>query len=406
MMNIDLPRIAIEPMTKVNVVMHEGYFSDPYPIHFAPKIQDSVPLTFSGTTQNLLSSSGAIRPECFQKRKIEVAKDLLQQQAHEANTKIASIAAIHPYQNRRGEWDMVLALKVESQAANTDANAKQDQSWTVIAHAMPTDNSLPVPTTWKADKLLVGSFTTNQDANYNGKYFEDDGKLYLIYSKRLSPPTKPARDGIVAQLMQSPTELANKPPVTLLMPNMGANSLNSELYFENGADFKLVETGNIIKINGKYAMAYSTGAYNKTNYKLGIAWSDTFVPRSGSFYRKVLAPDPSGVWGNTKPEVKYLLQSQKPNWPNYVAEQVIAPGVPSIVEDKNDMAHRQGGQGTWHLYFAGYAPDDHPVKANGNFQGNHRRPYYTTIKVAVPDNITVDAASDSELAKWVTLVTR
>lgn len=342
---IDLPRIAIEPITKVNVAKQEGYFSDPYPIHFAPKIQDSEPLTFSGTTQNLLICPGAVRPECFRKTKIEVNYDALKQQAHEVNTKIASIAAIHPYQNQRGEWDMVLAVKVESQVVDTNTNAKRDQAWTVIAHATPIDHSRPVPTSWKADKLLVGSFTTNQDANYNGRYFEDDGKLCLIYSKRLSAPTEPARDGIVAQLMQSPTELANEPPVTLLRPNEGADSLNSELYFENEADFKLVETGNITKINGKYAMAYSVGAYNKTNYKLGIAWSDTFLPRSSSFYRKVLVPDPGGVWGNRKPEVKYLLQSQKPNWPNYVAGKVVAPGVPSI-EDKNDMPHRKGGQST------------------------------------------------------------
>ena len=69
---IDLRQIAIEPMTKVNVATQEGYFSDPYPIHFAPRIQDSVPLTFSGTTQNLLSCSGALRPECFQQTTIEV----------------------------------------------------------------------------------------------------------------------------------------------------------------------------------------------------------------------------------------------------------------------------------------------------------------------------------------------
>lgn len=397
---VDLRQIAIEPMTKV--IKQEGYFSDPYPIHFAPKIQDSVPLTFSGTTQKLLSCSGALRPECFQQTTIEVNYDDLKQQAHAVNTKVTSIAGIHPYQNQRGEWDMVLAVKVESQAADTDANAKQDHSWTVIAHATPIDHSRPVPTSWKADKLLVGSFKTNQDANYNGRYFEDDGKLYLMYSKRLSAPKEPARDGIVAQLMQSPTELTNELPVTLLRPNEGNNSLNSELYFENGADFKLVETGNITKINGKYAMAYSVGAYNKTNYKLGIAWSDTFLPRSGS-YRKILVPDPGGVWGNRKPEVKYLLQSQKPNWPNYVAGKVIAPGVPSIVEDKNDMPHNKGKQSNWHLYFAGYAPDDHPRKDNGNFEGNHRRPYYTKIKVAVPDDVTVDAASDAELAEWVTL---
>jgi hypothetical protein len=109
---VDMLRIAIEPMTKV--IEKEGYFSDPYPIHFAPKLQDSVPLTFSGTTRNLLSCSGALRPECFQQTTIEVNYDALKQQAQQVNRKIASIAGIHPYQNQRGEWDMVLAVKVES----------------------------------------------------------------------------------------------------------------------------------------------------------------------------------------------------------------------------------------------------------------------------------------------------
>ena len=389
------PDTAIYPMTDVDVATREGYFTDPYPIHFAPGRPPSAPLVFGGTTQNLLSCSGAVRPECFRSTKIRVEIGALRLQASQAGATIASIAGLHPYQNRRGDWDMVLAVKVESQGHRG--------AWTVLAHAAPQGNGgfLP-PTTWRADTLLIGSFAVNENANYNGKYFEDNGNLYLIYNKRLSSAEEPASNGIVAQLMVSPTELADSPPVTLLQPSTGAASLESERYYTNGADFKLTETGNITKIKGKYVMAYSVGAYNKINYKLGVAWCDTFLPRAGSTYRKVLVDNPTSVWGTPGPEVKYLLQSEKPDWPNYAGAQVIAPGVPSIVEDENDASSLK----SWLLVFAGYAPDDAPRKDNGNFEGNHRRPYYTPIKVTVPNNMSVDVVSASELAGWITLTAK
>ena len=59
--------------------------------------------------------------------------------------------------------------------------------WTVIVHAHPTIPSADtIPTDWVAYTLLLGSFAEPEAANYDGKYFEDAGNLYLLYSKR--PP--------------------------------------------------------------------------------------------------------------------------------------------------------------------------------------------------------------------------
>ena len=269
-------------------------------------------------------------------------------------------------------------------------------------HATPSERvSLTVPTSWFADKLLIGSVNQSVPANYDGKYFEDNGQLYLLYSKRLSAAGAPARDGIVAQKMRSPTVLANSAPVILLQPNEGADALNSEFYFEKGnAAFKLVETGNITVIHGKYALAYSTGAYDMGDYKTGVAWSDTLLPSDPAGYRKVLMPDPNAVWGNTHPEVRYLLQSQKPGWPNYVATQVLAPGVPTIAQAPLEKQILDG-QGGWYLFFAGYAPGDAPTSTDGNYEGNYRRPFYIRLQVQVPFNGSVQAATDDELATWL-----
>lgn len=49
----------------------------------------------------------------------------------------------------------------------------------------------------------------------------------------------------------------------------------------------------------------------------------------------VLILDPDDVWGNgknTNVEVKYLLQSQKKEWPNYAGRFVSGPGIGSIVK--------------------------------------------------------------------------
>lgn len=143
-------------------------------------------------------------------------------------------------------------------------------------------------------------------------------------------------------------------------------------------------------------MAYSVGAYNHDTYKIGIAWSDTFIP-IGNGYRKVMKNNPGGLWkSKPKKEVYYLLQSEKPHkgW-HYVKDQVWAPGVPTVAQIGTDNS--------WVLIFAGYDPDDHPkVGGTNKYQANHRRPYFAKIDVKVPKDKSVQDATDSELQNWIT----
>jgi hypothetical protein len=69
-------------------------------------------------------------------------------------------------------------------------------------------------------------------------------------------------------------------------PNEHDGGFNSERYANTGA--KVIEVTNLKSINNKYALAYSTGAYETAGYKAGIAWSDTILPEPGKTYRKVL----------------------------------------------------------------------------------------------------------------------
>jgi hypothetical protein len=93
-------------------------------------------------------------------------------------------------------------------------------------------------------------------------------------------------------------------------------------------------------------------------------------------------------------EVRYFLQAQERAWPNYVGDRVLAPGVPSVVLD---------GSGAYYLYFAAFDPLDAPL-LQGNFDPSHRRPYFIHLQVNVPANTSVIAATDAELATWVTTI--
>ncbi|WP_433893707.1 hypothetical protein [Streptomyces sp. CA-111067] len=293
------------------------------------------------------------------------------------------------YQLDSGAWQMAATMYVK--------NPKFDSAapWTVVVHAHGLHaGGDGTPTSWVADSIVAGSFQHPEKANYDGKFFEDGGKLYLIYSKLLSD--SPHHDGIVAQAMTSPSKPANSAPSVLLGPETANGGYNSELFFGMGrsAKFKLIETGNLTKVGGKYVMAYSTGAYNQSDYKTGLAWSDTLIPTKGSTYRRILMKDDKQVWAG-KPggyEVDYLLQAQTKEWPNYVGDKVLAPGVPSVVES----------DGKWYLYFAGYLPTDAPKDSGGKYDASHRRPYVMPLTVNVPKGTSVHAASNEDLARWIT----
>lgn len=390
---LSLQAQTIQPITTVDVANHIGYFSDPYLVPFAGSSSTYI----SGTTQKYMFCDGDLSPECAQETQNSVDFSAMQTQAEQAGAQICSIAGLHPFQDSTGLWMMAVTFHVNTEGSCGTGSATA--GWSVIAHATPADGSTP-PANWTADTLLVGSFTTVADANYDGKYFEDNGQLYLLYSKNLS--TSPKRDGIVAQAMTSPTTPALSDPVLMLQPNLDSgNPLNSELYYDPGdggtnSDFKLVETGNIKKINGKYVMAYSTGAYNRDTYKTAVAYCDTFLPAAGKTYRKVTMPDPNGYWGNTNDEVVYLLQSQKENWTGFFGPQVKAPGVPTIAG--------VGPNNSWALVFAGYAPDDTGLSGN-TYDGSKRRPFYVQLNVSIPSDKSVSQVSEAELATWITLST-
>ena len=326
------PLPAIQPMTNVDTTTHTGYFSDPYPIHVAPWLRDSTPQAFSGTSKDILTCPGVNpTPDCFHGTAFTVTVDTaLVAQAAALGTQITTtIENSNIYQDNNGELSMAATLYVKNPAY------PDVKHWNVIVHAHPTDPRLPL--NWMADSVLVGTFQTPTDANYDGKYFEDGEKLYLIYSKRLSKPGEPAHDGIVAQLLQSPAVAAATEPVTLLAPDTVNNGFNSEYFFVDRpkSSFKLIETGNITKIGDKYVMAYSTGDYEETDYKAALAYSDTLLPANGGSYKRILAVDTAGIWGQPgHDEVVYLLQAEKSAWPNYVHSQVLAPGVPRWCKTK------------------------------------------------------------------------
>jgi hypothetical protein len=376
-------QLAIQAMTTVKAG-GEGYFSDPYPVHLSPYLGERLQI-FSGTTKAIMICAYPVSERCFSWTPITVDAGSLHEKISAAGATITNFQNIDLFQDNAGVWHAVVAIGVHSKT--------HPDHWTVLVHAHPimdaSHDAVP-PLHWSADTVLTGSFSNRVDGNYDGKYFEERGQLYLLYVKNFVP--KPAlRNGIVIQPMLSPTQLAPEPPITLLTPGDRYGELESEWYDHTPA--KLVEAPYIVRIANKYALIYSTGAYQQVDYKAGVAWSDTLLPPEGARYRKVLKYDTQGVWGQPdRFEVRYLLQSQKPRWPNFTGAQVISPGVASAV---------QGPGGAWRLFFAGFDPDDRPLVSPGVAEADHRRPYFVQLRAAVPPGRAVAEASDAELATWL-----
>lgn len=361
------------------------HFSDPYPL----ETSSTANVSFSGTFKEIITCAGGIKPGCFTATPITVDIDpSIQAEAKQRGVELSSTKAHHITRTSDGRWQMVLSSAVIPHGGS------RDDHWNIILHAHPTGQTTDAPPkSWIADAILVGSLDHNAPANYDGKYFEDGGNLYLVYSKSIS--TEPTRFGIAAQLLTDPAHVAPTAPVMLLSPSANPG-LASENYFslDEKRDFRLVETGNVVKLDGKYVMLYSVGSYQRPTYKVGVAYSDTFLPASGRSYRKVMLPDPTGIWGSPgAQEVGYLLQSQEADWPNYAGKTVQAPGVGSII--------RQGDRS--YLFFAGYDKSEKPHGDDGTFDASHRRPYYVPIKIDIPADTTVTQATDSQLASWITL---
>ncbi|KAI0125509.1 hypothetical protein BJ170DRAFT_708120 [Xylariales sp. AK1849] len=384
--------IPIYPITTVDSdpSKHVGYFSDPYHVPY----RNETRIYISGTTHKYLECDGALEQGCASSHgnKYTNGSNLLRA-ADAAGAKICSAAGIHPFQSRSDQdvsWDALVTLHVQQKTKPCDGI----KGWSVIVHARPenvSDVAQP-PTAWIGDQVLIGSFSDDERANYDGKYFQTPaGKLYLVYQKLFRE--SPRRVGIAVWPMDDPKTITPNSNYTfLLIPD---EDLNSERYVRGDDNFKLTETGNIRAINGKFIMAYSVGAFDRPTYKLGIAYSDTFLPaKDGQYYRKLMKNNPAGLWNSTtEKEVYYLLQSEETEdgW-HFVGDQVKAPGVPT--------AAKIGANNEWVLTFAGYDPSD-ADKVDGKFMANHRRPYYIGLHVNVPEDKSVNQANDTELQGWI-----
>jgi Glycosyl hydrolases family 43 len=392
-MSPSAPTVAagIHPLTQVNSATNVGYFSDPLPIHLA-ETSGSYVTSMAGTTQQILNCP-SLAVGCYSPNTMTITTGAALKSQLPANTTVSGYQNNNVYQDNAGNWQMATTVTVNNAAANPSG-----LPWNVILHASPGSGSAVtaggVPLSWTSDALLVGSFTTQANGNYDGKYIEDNGTLYLIYSKRLAVSPS-SQDGIVAQEMNSATVVGTTAPTTLLAPESNSDGgYKSELFDcqSSNDQFKLIETGNISVVAGKYAMAYSAGSFETPCYKVGIAWSDALLGP----YKKVLQSDPANVWQNptAEPEVLYLLQSLQPAWPNYVNATVQGPGVPSLV---------QYPAGTWYLYFAGYDPAV-PLNA-GMFDPKLRQPYLMRLTVAIPTGATVAGTGNTALTNWITAAT-
>lgn len=363
-----------EPQTLAIHPASTAYFSDPFPVQ--PWITGDTKF-FYGTKGNILSGKGPVRENSFSlSGKINISSGILAPYLKDSGIKVKGYWAKNVFRDKNSNWHMVVSARIKKGA----------EKWTTLVHLKPTTDEKWVEanpiTHWTVDRMLVGSPMEPQLANYAGKYYIDGTDLWLIYVRR-TPGTK--KNGIYAQKMINFKAIdKSTPPRLLLGPGC---CFNSE--YRNGTTgLKLIETGNLVKIKNKYILAYTVGDYADDNYKLGIAFSDRFLGP----YKKILKRDEDNIWGNGagEPEVEYLLQAQKPRWPHYIRDQVKAPGVPSLNQDKS---------GNWYLFFAGYNPSE-PFTAKHKYRPGHRRPFFVRLRVNIPDK-PVKSTSPYTLDEWI-----
>jgi len=196
---------------------------------------------------------------------------------------------------------------------------------TSIGHFVPqpgTHWSGQTPITrWRLDRVLV------PNAYDPIAVREVDGTPYLIYAG--TPPKMKGNRHIMAWRMNDPGTLdPSFEPRAILSPEKYRSEDRGGLH-----GGQLVEAPTISRIQGKYVMLYSVGNFEAGNYKLGVGFSDTLIPPEGQTYQKLFAPDPQNIWGsNRKKEILYLLQSEKPMWPNYSGAHLQAPGSGNLVQ--------------------------------------------------------------------------
>ena len=217
---------------------------------------------------------------------------------------------------------------------------------TVIAHFRPKEGETWSPgkpiTKWSFDRVMIGDVSRGDWNYYETKVVSDgDGTLYLVFVAR-----EGRNNVIVARRLRRPDAIDPRDPPHVLLRPAGRRSEDRD----DPRGMQLVEGTSIFRFKGVYILLYSVGAFDKTNYKLGVAFSNTLIPPAGQTYTKVTMPDVRNVWGNPRPvdEIVYLMQSQRSDWPNYSGSMVVGPGLGSIVNYEGRL---------W-LVFHGYKPDD------------------------------------------------
>ena len=177
---------------------------------------------------------------------------------------------------------------------------------------------------WRLDRILVGKQQLGGRLAYDGYVLRDDeDTLFLIVNETID-----RRNYITARRMLDPHTLDPAFERRILL---GPENYRSE---DLPWNLRLTEGTFIEKIQGKYVLIYSVGFYGDGSYKVGAAFSDTLIPPERAWYKKVLIPDPNNVWGNSATEgkeVKYLLQTEHEDWPNYAGRFVNGPGIGSLV---------------------------------------------------------------------------
>ena len=240
------------------------------------------------------------------------------------------IWGFHPYQESDGSFHAVATLHL--------GNFR-----TEIAYFRPSGNfpSKAVPTAWTFSHVLI-PYAEGRQSPYETKFVRDAGNLYLVYCLNEGSTAV----NIVAQKMKNPSTIDANSPVQVLLRPEGFRSEDRNA----GRVLQIVEGPNIVPLGDVFVMFYSVGDFAQRNYKTSFAYSDHLIPTAGGTYKKVLVNDLRNVWESPKEkagkEIYYLLQSEHVNWPNYVGNQVLAPGLANLVME----------DGKPYLVFHGYEP--------------------------------------------------
>lgn len=218
---------------------------------------------------------------------------------------------------------------------------------TGIAHLIPAEGERWTPDRpickWKLNNIMVGDVKAGIHFAYDAKVYRDEkGQLFMLYCNAAGEHED---IHIYARKMADP---ATFDPESEPWPILSPEGYRSE--DRNRGYKQLVEGARIVPFGDWYALFYSVGDYTQNSYKVGVAWSKKMIPPPGETYEKITRPNPDMLFENTekKDEVLYLLQSEEPRWPHYIANLVNCPGIASPV--------REGEK--WSLVFHGYFPHD------------------------------------------------